>query len=48
MAKPFTEWTVLPHGGLTRLDENLLSVEGKLRMPPMGEVTRRMTVVRVA
>ncbi len=48
MAKPFTEWTVLPHGRLTRLDEDLLSVEGTLRMPPMGNVTRRMTVVRLA
>src|SRR5882724_7341014 len=48
MAKPFTEWTVLPHGRLTRLDEDLISVEGTLRMPPMGDVTRRMTVVRLA
>lgn len=48
MAKPFTEWTVLPHGKLTRLDDNLLSVTGVLRMPPMGDVMRRMTVVRLA
>lgn len=48
MAKPFSEWTVLPHGKLKLIDDNLLSVEGLLNMPPMGEVTRRMTVVRLA
>jgi hypothetical protein len=47
MAKPFSEWTVLPHGELTRLDDKLLSVTGTLRMPPMGDVQRRMTVVRL-
>jgi hypothetical protein len=47
MAKPFSEWTVLPHGELTRLDDKLLSVTGTLRMPPMGDVERRMTVVRL-
>lgn len=48
MAKPFTEWTVLPHGKLTLLEDNLLSVTGLLRMPPMGDVERRMTVIRLA
>lgn len=48
MAKPFTQWTVLPHGKLERLQDNLLSVTGMLNMPPMGQVTRRMTVVRLA
>jgi len=48
MAKPFNEWTVLPHGELTLLDDNLLSVTGTMRMPPMGDVARRMTVVRLA
>ena len=47
MAKPFTEWTVLPHGRLTRIDDNILSVSGSLRMPPMGKVERRMTAVRL-
>ena len=47
MAKPFTDWTILPHGKPTRLDENLLTVTGVLRMPPMGDVERRMTVVRL-
>ncbi len=47
MTKPFSEWTVLPHGKLTRLEDNLLSVTGVLHMPPMGDVERRMTVVRL-
>ena len=47
MAKPFREWTVLPHGKLTRLEDNLSTVTGLLRMPPMGDVERRMTVVRL-
>lgn len=46
MPKPFTEWTVLPHGKLARLDDNLLSVTGDLHMP-MGDVPRRMTVARL-
>src|SRR5450432_2236601 len=48
MAKPHIEWTVLPHGKLKRLEHDLLSVSGTLNMPPMGEVTRRMSVVRLA
>jgi hypothetical protein len=47
MAKPFKEWTVLPHGPLVRLEENIMTVSGMLNMPPMGEVERRMTVVRL-
>ena len=47
MAKPFTEWTVLPHGKLTLLEDNLLCVTGLLHMPPMGDVERRMTVIRL-
>jgi hypothetical protein len=46
--KPFTEWTVLPHGPFTRLGPDLFTVTGKMHMPPMGEVERRMTVVRLA
>ncbi|HEY4222915.1 MAG TPA: hypothetical protein VGO62_16270 [Myxococcota bacterium] len=45
--KPFRDWTVLPHGNLERVDENILSVTGDLRMP-LGDTTRRMTVVRLA
>jgi hypothetical protein len=46
--KPFTTWTVLPHDKLTRLADNVISVTGRMHMPPMGEVERRMTVVRLA
>jgi hypothetical protein len=46
MPKPFKEWTVLPHGKLSRLDDNLLSVAGDLHMP-LGDYPRRMTVVRL-
>ncbi|HEX5058662.1 MAG TPA: hypothetical protein VFV99_04840 [Kofleriaceae bacterium] len=37
---------MLPHGELERLADNLYTVEGKLRMP-LGETSRRMTVVRL-
>jgi len=46
MPKPFEEWTVLPHGPLTRIEDNLFSVTGDLHMP-VGDVPRRMTVVRL-
>jgi hypothetical protein len=41
------EWTVLPHDDLTRLDDDLFTAVGQLRMP-MGTFPRRMTVVRLA
>jgi hypothetical protein len=47
MAKPFKEWTVLPHGRLERLEDNILTVTGKLNMPPMGKTDRRMTIIRL-
>jgi hypothetical protein len=46
MPKPFTAWTVLPHGKLSRLDDNLLCVTGDLPLP-VGDFPRRMTVVRL-
>ena len=46
MPKPFTEWTVLPHGKLSRLDDNLLSVTGDIHMP-VADFPRRMTVIRL-
>jgi hypothetical protein len=46
MAGVFKKWTVLPHGQLTRLEDNLLTVVGKLPMP-LGDFPRRMTVVRL-
>ena len=42
----FKEWTVLPHGKLTRVEDNVLTVTGNLPMP-IGEFPRRMTVVRL-
>lgn len=46
MAKTFEKWTVLPHGRLTQIEENLLTVVGELPMP-LGEFPRRMTVARL-
>lgn len=46
MAGVFKEWTVLPHGQLTRLEDNLLTVVGELPMP-LGDFPRRMTVARL-
>ena len=47
MPKMFKEWTVLPHGKLSKLDDNLLTVVGDLHMP-IGDFPRRMTVVRLS
>ena len=46
MPKPFEEWTVLPHGKLSRIDDNLLTVVGSLHMH-VGDFPRRMSVVRL-
>jgi len=46
MSKPLTEWKVLPHGKLTRIEDNILTVEGMIRMP-LGAFSRRMTAVRL-
>jgi hypothetical protein len=45
MTAPFKEWTVLPHGALTRVNDRILTVVGDLEMPLM-HLPRRMTVVR--
>ena len=42
MPKPFEKWTVLPHGPLEKLEDNLWMVEGKL-----GPIRRVMVVVRL-
>lgn len=47
MTKPFEHWTVLPHGKLTQVEENILTVVGEIHMPLM-DLPRRMTVVRLA
>jgi len=46
MTQPFRQWTVLPHGKLVQIDENILTVVGELHMPLM-DLPRRMTVVRL-
>ena len=46
MTKPFKQWTVLPHGKLVQLDDNMLTVVGEIPMPLM-DLPRRMTVVRL-
>lgn len=43
MPRPFQHWKVLPHGKLSVIDDNLLTVVGELRMP-FGDFPRRMTV----
>lgn len=47
MTRAFTTWTVLPHGKLTPLADNMLTVVGDIPMP-VGNMHRRMTVVRLA
>jgi len=46
MTKPFQQWKVLPHGQLTQVDHNLLTVVGELHMP-LTKLPRRMTVARL-
>lgn len=46
MTKPFEQWTVLPHGKLVQVDDNILTVVGEIHMPLM-DLPRRMTVVRL-
>ena len=46
MTAPFKQWTVLPHGKLTRLNERIIAVVGDLRMPLLN-LPRRMTAVRL-
>jgi hypothetical protein len=46
MPQPFQTWKVLPHGKLTAIDDNLLTVVGDLPMP-VGGFPRRMTIARL-
>jgi len=46
MTRPFQQWKVQPHGKLSEIDENILTVTGDIRMPMMS-LPRRMTVVRL-
>ncbi len=47
MTQPFQKWKVLPHGKLSEIDHNLLTVVGEIHMPLM-DLPRRMTVVRLS
>jgi hypothetical protein len=47
MAETLSEWKVLPHGELSEIDENLLTVTGTIEMPLMS-LPRRMTIARLA
>ncbi|MEP7063242.1 MAG: hypothetical protein ABI881_12670 [Betaproteobacteria bacterium] len=47
MTAPLQHWKVLPHGKLTPVDDNMLTVTGEIDMPLM-KLQRRMTVVRLA
>ena len=47
MAAPFKSWTVLPHGELTQIDDNILTVVGQISMA-VGPLPRRMTIIRLA
>ena len=47
MTRPFQQWTVLPHGKISKIDDDILTVTGDIRMPLM-RVPRRMTVVRIS
>jgi hypothetical protein len=46
MSKPLQQWKVLPHGKLSQVDDNILTVVGQIHMPLM-DLPRRMTVVRL-
>jgi hypothetical protein len=46
MTAPFKEWTVLPHGKLTRVNERIVTVVGDLKMPLL-HLPRRMTAIRL-
>jgi len=47
MTAPHKEWTVLPHGDLTPVNERILTVVGDLKMPLL-HLPRRMSAVRLA
>jgi hypothetical protein len=46
MTKPYEHWNVLPHGPLEQIDDGILTVVGRIRMP-LTSLPRRMTVVRL-
>ena len=46
MSRTLEEWKVLPHGKLTRVNDDILTVVGEIGMPLMT-LPRRMTLVRL-
>ena len=46
MTRPLQHWQVLPHGKLTEIAPNILTVTGLIAMP-LADLPRRMTVVRL-
>jgi len=46
MTAPLQQWKVLPHGKLSAIDDNILTVTGDIHMPLM-DLPRRMTIVRL-
>jgi hypothetical protein len=46
MTQPFQQWKVLPHGKLSQIEDDILTVVGQIQMPLMV-LPRRMTVVRL-
>jgi len=47
MSAPLTKWKVLPHGRLTAVEDDILTVVGEITML-VGKLPRRMTVVRLS
>jgi hypothetical protein len=47
MPKVNQQWTVLPHGKLTQVDQDILTVTGTIRVP-LADLPRRMTVARLS
>ena len=46
MTAPLKTWEVMPHGKLTQIEDNILTVVGDIKIP-VGTLHRRMTVVRL-
>lgn len=47
MPKALQQWTVLPHGSLTKLSPKIMTVTGDMQMP-LTRLERRMTLVRLS
>jgi len=47
MPRAHDHWKVLPHGNVTEIDQNVLTVIGNIHMP-LTDLPRRMTVARLS